>query len=209
MRIGIIGAGNVGGTLGRAWVKKGHEVKFGVPDPAGVKMQELLKRTGGASAGTVPAATAHGEVVVLATPWGAAQDAIQKAGNLKGKIILDCTNPIKEDLSGLSIGQTTSGGEQVAAWATGARVVKIFNTTGFENMANPLYGSAPITMFYAGDDKDAKAVAAGLARDVGFDPADAGPLSNARLLEPLAMLWIYLAVKQGERTAFAFQLIRR
>jgi predicted dinucleotide-binding enzyme len=210
MRIGVIGAGHVGGTLGAAWVKAGHEVMFGVPNPSSPKVLELLKKTAGrAKAGSVAATAAHGEVVVFATPWAATQDAIRQAGDLTGKVVLDCTNPVKDDLSGLTVGHTTSGGEQVAAWAGSDRVVKIFNTTGFENMAQPAYGGTAITMFFAGDDAAAKHVAAQLAREIGFDPVDAGPLANSRSLEQLAFLWIYLAIKQGHGTGFAFQLIHR
>jgi predicted dinucleotide-binding enzyme len=210
MRIGIIGAGNVGGTLGRAWVQSGHDVLFGVPDPASAKVRELVKGTGGkARAGSVAEAAAHGSVLVFATPWAATQDAVRKAGDLAGKVILDCTNPLKEDLSGLTIGHTISGGEQIAAWASSKRVVKIFNTTGFENMGRPSYGGTPITMFFAGDDAEAKAVAAQLAREIGFDPVDVGPLANARCLEPMGFLWIYLAIRQGHGTGIAYKLLHR
>ena len=210
MRIGVIGAGNVGGTLGRSWVQKGHDVVFGVPNPTARKMRELVKATGGkARAGSVAEAAAHGEVVAFATPWAATEDAVRQAGDLAGKVILDCTNPLKEDLSGLAVGHTTSGAEQVAAWASSQRVVKVFNTTGFENMAQPSYGGTAITMFFAGDDAQAKRVAAQLAQEMGFDPVDAGPLANARLLEPLALLWIYLAVKQGHGTGIAYKLVHR
>jgi predicted dinucleotide-binding enzyme len=210
MRIGVIGAGNVGGTLGRVWAEKDHDVMFGVPNPTSPKTQDLLKAiVGKVRAGSVAEAAAHGEVVVIATPWPATQDAVRKAGDLSGKVILDCTNPLKEDLSGLTVGHTTSGGEQVAAWASSKRVVKIFNTTGFENMARPSYGGTRITMFYAGDDAGAKRVAAQLAQEIGFDPVDAGPLANARVLEPLCFLWVYLAVKQGQGTGIAFQLLHR
>ena len=210
MRIGIIGAGNVGGTLGRAWAQKRHEVMFGVRQPKAPKTRTLLEQTGGGTtAGTVAEAAAHGSVVVLATPWNATRDALRSAGDLTGKILLDCTNPLKADQSGLEIGYTTSGGEQVAAWAKGARVVKIFNTTGFENMADPKYGGEAITMFFVADHAGAKGVAAQLARDLGFDPVDAGPLANARLLEPLAMLWMHLAFSQKQGTAIAFKVLRR
>ena len=209
MRIGIIGAGNVGGTLGRAWAERGHEVTFGSRDPNSRKIQDLIASTGGAGkAAAIPEAVASAEVVALATPWPATQAAVQNAGDLSGKILLDCTNPLAPDLS-LEFGHTTSGGEQVSAWARGARVVKIFNTTGFGNMADPSYGDQACTMFYAGDDSEAKAVAAQLAREIGFDPVDAGPLSNARLMEPLAVLWIYLAHVQGLGTSIAFKLLSR
>jgi 8-hydroxy-5-deazaflavin:NADPH oxidoreductase len=210
MRIGVIGAGNVGGTLGRAWAKSGHDVLFGVQHSTGPKVLALLADVGGrAKAVSVSEAATHGDVVVFATPWAATQDAVGKAGDLTGKVVLDCTNPLKADLSGLEIGHSTSGGEQVAVWASSSRVVKVFNTTGFENMANPAYGGVPITMFFAGDDAEAKAVAAQLAREIGFDPVDAGPLANARLLEPLGLLWIHLAIRQGHGTGIAVRLTRR
>jgi predicted dinucleotide-binding enzyme len=97
----------------------------------------------------------------------------------------------------------------VATWAPGARVVKVFNTTGANNMANPDFGGIAATMFYCGDDAEAKAAAARLAADLGFDPVDAGNLEQARLLEPLALLWIRLAYVQKQGREIAFKLLRR
>lgn len=208
MRIAVIGAGSVGGTLGRRWAAAGHEVVFGVRDPHSGKVKELLTASCNARAASITDAAAQSEVVVLATPWPAAPDAIRSAGDLRGKLLLDCTNPLKTGLS-LDVGHTTSGGEQVAGWAVGARVVKIFNTTGFGNMANPHYGEQAATMFYAGDDAEAKQIAARLATDLGFEAVDAGPLKNARLLEPLAALWIDLAMVRGQGRDIAFKLLRR
>lgn len=195
MHIAIIGAGNVGKTLGQGWSNKGHEVKYGSRNPEG---EEL----------SLSAAAAFGEVILLSVPWPGAHEALRNCGDLTGKVLLDCTNPLTADLN-LDIGQTTSGGEMVATWASGARVVKIFNTTGYANMANPTYPEGPVTMIYAGDDADAKRIAAQLATDLGFEPVDAGPLIKARLLEPLAALWIHLAVFQGLGPNFAFRLMRR
>ena len=111
MKIAIIGAGEVGGTLGRAWLKAGHEVMFGVQDPASVKTAELLASTnGGGRAGRVTEAARFGDVVAIATPWHATRIAIEEAGDLAGKIIIDSTNPLEPDLSALSVGNTTSGG---------------------------------------------------------------------------------------------------
>jgi predicted dinucleotide-binding enzyme len=209
MTIGIIGAGSVGGTLGTGWAGKGHSVLFGVRDPSASSVKELLGRAGAsAKAGSATDAAAC-DVVVLATPWDATQSAIQSAGDLKGKVLLDCTNPLLPDLSGMAIGTTTSGGEKVSEWAPGTRVVKVFNTTGFGNMANPIYGTDRNTMLYCGDDSSAKQTAAELAGDLGFDPVDAGPLTQARLLEPLALLWITLALKQGLGLNIAFKLMHR
>ena len=210
MKIAIIGAGNVGGILGKGWAKAGHEVVFGVRDPADPKWKDLLAAAGGPTkAARVRDAAATAEVIVLTVPWGAAEDALKNAGNLKGKILLDCTNPLKPDLSGLTHGWTSSGGEQVAAWAPGARVVKIFNTTGFGNIANPVYAEGAAMMLYCGDDPAAKKTAARLARELAFEPYDAGPLQEARLLEPFALTWIHLAIVQKLGTNFAFLLKKR
>ncbi|HEY7544107.1 MAG TPA: NADPH-dependent F420 reductase [Blastocatellia bacterium] len=208
MKIAIIGSGNVGGSLGRVWAAKGHEIAFGARDPNSEKAKALASTTG-AQVLNIADAARDAEVVVLATPWEATAQAIEQAGDLAGKIIIDCTNPLLSDLSGLSIGHTDSAGETVARLAKGARVVKAFNTTGAGNMLDPRYGDQAADMFICGDDEDAKRVVAGLAQEAGFEAVDAGPLSNARLLEPMAMLWIFLALKKGWGTNFAFKLLRR
>jgi len=209
MNIGIFGAGNVGGTLGKGWAKKGHTVRYGVREPKSAKTQAVVEATGaGASAAGMAELSGWSEVLVLATPWPATRDALGQAGELSGKVLLDCTNPLNEKL-GLDVGYSTSGAEIVAGWAPGARVVKIFNTTGSPNMANPKYGGEAATMFYCGDDGEAKQIAHQLAADIGFDPVDAGGLTQARLLEPLAMLWISMAVLQKKGTGMALKLMRR
>jgi hypothetical protein len=133
--------------------------------------------------------------------------AHNRAGDLGGKIVVDCTNPIGAD--GLVVGTTTSAGELAAGWAQGAVVVKAFNTTGSGNMENPRYGDRAVTMFICGDDSQAKAVVGSLAEQIGFDVIDTGPLKAARYLESMAMLWVHLAYNQGFGTDFAFKLIRR
>jgi predicted dinucleotide-binding enzyme len=213
MKIGIIGAGNVGGTLGKRWAAAGHQVKFGVRNPSDPKVSDLLKTCGpSASAGPIADLPAFAEVIVLTTPWEGAKLAVESAGNLAGKILVDCTNPVAMGanlMAGLTLGHSTSAGEQVASWAKGARVVKAFNTTGAGNMANPKFGTTPSVMFVAGDDAAAKKTVIQLSNDLGFETLDAGPLSQARLLEPLAMLWISLAYAQGLGPNFAFSLLRR
>jgi predicted dinucleotide-binding enzyme len=209
MRIAVIGIGMVGGTLGRRWAREGHEVMFGVREPSSEKVGQLLADSGeNAKAGSVAEAAAFGEVVVLATPWAGTEDAIRTAGDLSGKIVLDCTNPLAPDMSGL-VGDR-SAAEQVASWARGAKVVKIFNSTGFKNMDDPRYGDDRVTMLYCGDDAEAKKVAAGLAEGLGFEPVDAGPLAEARSLEYLALLWIHLAYGPAKLgPGIAFKLVRR
>lgn len=208
MKIAIIGTGSVGSALGRGLAKAGHEVVFGVRDPGKPQVGQLVEETGG-RADAVAAAAAGAEVVVLAMPWGSTQDVIQSAGGLDGKIVFDCINPLKPDLSGLDTGSARSAAEQVASWAPGARVVKVFNSTGAGNMADPRYGEDRATMFYCGDDPGAKEVAARLAADLGFEPVDAGPLSASYLLEHFAMLWIHLAYGKGMGRNIAFKLMQR
>jgi 8-hydroxy-5-deazaflavin:NADPH oxidoreductase len=210
MKIAIIGAGNVGGTLGRAWAKKGHEIFFGVRHPQDDKTRQLLQSIGPkAQAGTVAEAAASGEVIVLATPWQGTEAAIRAAGDLHGKTVMDCTNPLKPDISGLEVGFTTSGAERVAQWAVGAKVFKAFNTTGSNNMADPVINGIRTVMFVCGDDETTKPVVMQLAADIGFDAVDAGKLAQARLLEPWAMLWISLAFRGGLGRDFGFALLRR
>ncbi len=210
MKIGIIGAGNVGGALGRGWSRKGHEVFYGVRHPQDDDTRKLLRESGPAArAGSPAEAGEFAQVVVLATPWAAAEAALKSVGKLKGKVLIDCTNPLKPDLSGLEIGHTTSAAECVRDWAPGTRVVKAFNTTGFNNMADPIIRGISTVMFVCGDDAAAKSTALQLAADLGFDAVDAGALVIARLLEPLAMLWIHLAFGQKMGREFGFALLRR
>jgi predicted dinucleotide-binding enzyme len=198
----------VGGVLGRRWAEAGHQVTFGARNPNDPKTQSEAKAAAAVVAGVAEAAKGA-DVVVLAVPWPAVPATLAAAGDLAGKVVLDCTNPLTPDLSGLAVGPGTSGGEQVARLAPGTKVVKIFNTTGAPNMANPRYGDTGLTMLYAGDDPGAKKAAAALAADLGFEPVDAGPLTAARLLEPLALLWITLAIRQKMGPDFAFHLVRR
>lgn len=210
MRIAIIGAGNVGGTLGRMWAAKDHEVAFGIRRPNDAKVQALLTATGKrARAASVKDAVSGAEVVVLATPWNAIEAAIRDAGDLRGKVVVDATNPLKSDLSGLTIGHSTSAAEQVVGWAPGARVVKAFNTIGAVHMADPRFGTQRASMFICGDDASAKATVARLAGELGFDPVDCGPLTQARLLEPLALLWISMAYAYGAGPNIGFALLRK
>ena len=198
MKIAMIGAGNVGGTLGKRFSEQGHDVVYGVPDPS--KHANL-------NALAVPDAVKRADVVLLAAPWSAAKDAIDSAGDLSGKILIDATNPIKATFDGMIDG--ASAAEQISHWAKGARVVKAFNTVGFGIMANPLFADGAASMLVAGDDGDAKKIAMQLAKDIGFEPVDAGPLEQAKYLEDFAWLWISMAVKYGQGREMAFHLMKR
>jgi hypothetical protein len=204
-RIAVLGAGNVGGALGRIWLSKGHQVTFGLPDPQ-KKRRDIVA---GAQIATNKEAVAESEVVVLSVPWPAAQDAIRSSGDLDHKILIDCTNPLTPDLKGLALGTTTSAAETVAVWARTSRIVKAFNTIGAANYGNAQFGTERADGFYCGDDQDAKNVVKPLIEDIGLNPVDVGPLRNARALEPLALLWIDLAVNQGQGPNHGFKLLRR
>lgn len=210
MKIGIVGAGNVGGALGTRWARNGHQVTFTSRDPESPEMKALLAQAGGnASATAARSLTQTSDVIVLAVPWPAAKDAVQSLGDVRGKILIDAINPLLPDLSALTLGTTTSAAEQISGWAAGAKVVKAFNTVGSNIMADAAFGEAKPVLFYCGDDAKAKDVVNGLAKELGFDARDAGPLTQARLLEPLALLWISLAFAQGYGREIAFQFLRR
>jgi 8-hydroxy-5-deazaflavin:NADPH oxidoreductase len=207
VEIAIIGPGSVGGQLARGWARKGHKIMFGARDPGGTGLAPLLKETGGTALRVADAVKAA-EVVVLATPWGATLDLVSQL-DLAGKVVVDATNPLLPDLGGLAVGRDTSGAEEVQKAARGAKVVKCFNTTGANNYLAPSFPGGTAAMLYCGDDAGAKARVRTLGADLGFDMIDVGPLVRARLLEPLALLWITLAYPQGMGREIAFGLLRR
>ena len=225
MHIAILGSGNVGGTLGRRWATLGHDVAFGVRDPqrgaAAVKGGSGDNSLPDHARVTTPAQALRddtgwrADVLLLATPWPAVPAALAELGPgaLDGIVLLDATNPLGAGLRLETGPGGASGAEQVQALAPGARVVKVFNTTGFDNMRDPAYNGVASVMFYAGDDSAAKQVAHQLASALGFDAVDAGPLQRARELEHLAVLWISLAMGVGGTPSLgrsiAFQLMRR
>ena len=137
----------------------------------------------------------------MATQYPDAAAALASLGDISGKIVIDTTNPLKPDLSGLTIGHETSAGEEIQRAFPAARIVKAFNTTGYNIMASPPPGAL---MLVAGNDAEARATAIALAGAIGFDARDAGPIERARLMEPLAMLWITLAYRQGFGRDYAF-----
>jgi predicted dinucleotide-binding enzyme len=205
MNIIIVGSGNVGRALGAGWRKAGHRVTFAVREIDGQKAASLraenfavLRRTSAASAG---------DIIVLAIPWAAVEDTIAALGPLGGKVLIDCTDPVRNPRQ-LAVGFDDSGGETIAR-LTGARVVKAFSTTGAGNMADSRYPNGKLMMAVAGDDAAAKQTVMSLASDLGFDPVDTGPLTMCRYLEPLAMIWINLAYTQGLGPGIGFALLRR
>ena len=128
---------------------------------------------------------------------------------LTGKILIDCTNPVKGDLSGVSVGHSTSAAEQIQSWAPACTVVKAFNQVGFNIMADPLLEDRRAVLFIAGDIASANSTVESLATELDFEVVVMPSLSDARLLEPLAMIWISMAYKLGYGRDFAFSMIKR
>ena len=208
MRIAIIGTGNVGGAIARGLKGKGHDVTLGARDPQGAEVAALAIGTSAAVALPGEAAAAA-ELVILALPWGVAEAAIKALGDLSGKTVIDCMNPLgmADGALGLTLGHTTSGGEIVAGWLPGAHVVKTLNQAGAEIIAQNDHLPHRPVMFMAGDSEAAKAQAATLLTDLGFEALDAGDLAKSRLLEPFGMVWINQALFRGKGRAWAFAAV--
>ncbi len=203
MRITILGAGNIGLAAGSKWKEKGHAVTFGVRDPQSQKAWNAINI--GAKVCTFQEAVADAEVILIAIPFGIADEVIKGIElDWEGKIIIDATNPVA-----VSTDPFVSGAEAISAWTGNGDVVKAFNTTGVGNMINPVYDGKPIETFICGDESASKKVVAGLAEDLGFKVVDVGGLENALLLENLARLWITMAYKLGKGPNFAFTLVHR
>jgi 8-hydroxy-5-deazaflavin:NADPH oxidoreductase len=211
MKIAVIGTGQVGSVLGTRWAHNGHQIVFGSRTPTSQRVLGLVEKAGPNATATSPAqAVMDAEIVVLAIKYAAVETVIKQLGDLSGKIIIDPNNPLNGDVSGLTLGTTTSAGEEIARLIPQAPVVKAFNMTGaIGNMANPIYGDQRLSMLICGDDEQAKAVVAGLVTELGFEVVDCGPMTSARYLEPMAMLWITLAGKMGLGGNIGFRLLTR
>lgn len=209
MEIAVIGTGSVGAVLGRRWAGAGHRVVFGSRRPDDPEIVELVQSAGSSASAAPPEAAAAGaQVVVLAVPGDRAAEIASSLGDLTGKVVVDCTNPILPGLSGLSVAGDDSGAEVLQRALPGIPVVKTLNTTGAGNMDDPVYPRGPLAMFVCGDDEAARATVAGLVEELGFQAVDCGPLRTSRYLEPLAMLWITLA-SRGLGRDFGFLLTTR
>jgi len=194
VRIAIIGAGNVGGGLARAFRAVGHYVIFGVRDPASAKTRAALDAAPGATATGAAEAVRGADVVVFALRWDAAAQTIPTIGALDGRIVIDAMN---------RFGTPRSTAEDLVELLPGAKVAKCFNTIGAENFATARDRAVKAAMFVAGDDADAKRAALDLAAEIGFQAEDAGPLANARALEDMVKVWLSLAGIHGRGVAFA------
>jgi 8-hydroxy-5-deazaflavin:NADPH oxidoreductase len=196
MRIAIIGAGNVGGGLGRAFVAAGHDVVFGVRDPDSTKTMAALAEIPEAVALSPADAVSRADVVVFALRPVAVPAIVATLPSLAGRIVIDAMNRFDGDP-----GRSTT--QDLAALLPGAKLAKAFNTIGFENLANAGTRAAKAAMFVAGDDPEAKRVAMGLATEIGFVAEDAGGLANAKPLEEMVRVWLALAAVHGRGVGFA------
>jgi hypothetical protein len=186
----LIGTGNVGAALGERFAAVGHRVVYGSRTPAAAAVQDLVRRTGQGAIAALPAeAAAMAEVVVLAVPWDAVGEVVRSLGDLGGKIVVDPTNPRATAADGLrDYALPTSNAERIQGWAPDAKVVKAFNTLGSETMLDPASAGGPVTIPVIGDDRAAKAVVVELARAIGLEGIDVGPLRHARIVEGLHYL---------------------
>jgi predicted dinucleotide-binding enzyme len=210
---GILGSGPVGQTLATGLRAKGHRVKIGSRTPA--KLGEFSAKTG-IESGTFADAAKWGEHLVLAVKGTAADAALNEAGaaNLRGKLVIDTTNPItdappEDGVLQYFTGPNSSLMETLQAAYPGARFVKAFNSVGCDLMVDPDFGGVRPTMFYCGNDASAKAIVAGVIAQLGWEAADMGGARAARVIEPLAVLWCITAFRSDTWDKHAFHLLRR
>jgi predicted dinucleotide-binding enzyme len=214
MKIGMLGSGDVGQSLGLGFVSLGHEVMMGSREPGKNDIKAWKAKAGAkASAGTLAEAAAFGEMAVVATLWSGTENAIRLAGpaRLAGKVVVDVTNPLlfrPNAPPDLAVGGRDSACEQVQRWLPRARVVKAFNTVNYAHMFKPSFPGGPPDMFICGNDAAAKELISGICRDFGWGVIDMGGIEAARLIEPLAMVYILNAIRTGNWDC-AFKLLKK
>ncbi len=203
MNITVIGTGNMGSAFVKQLTRAGHKVIVTA------RNLEKAEAVAAANPGATPRALANAaeqaEVIVLATGYADAVAALKSVGSIQGKVVIDITNPLTADYMGLTIGHTTSAAEEIAQAVPEAKVVKAFNTVFAQVLAEGAdFGNGHrVPVYFAGDDAAAKTTVSSLIESIGFAPVDAGPLKNARYLEPLAGLNIYFGYGAGQGTAIA------
>ena len=206
MNIAIIGSGNVGSALGSSLVSAGHRVTVTARDS--VKATTVAVQIGASVVPSALAAAEAADVIVLAIPYGAVESVAKEiAAAVSGKVVIDTTNPLKADYSGLATDGGPSGAERIAAQLPGARVVKAFNTLFASIQADTAVHGQTVDGLIAADDADAKTTVAELMKAIGLRPVDAGPLAGARELESLAWLNIALQLRTGGSWKSSFVLI--
>jgi predicted dinucleotide-binding enzyme len=203
MNITILGAGNMGSALAKQFTRVGHTVRITARNLD--KARAVATANHGAKAFPASEAIAGSDVVILATGYADAVPALRSLGSLDGKVVIDITNPLTPDYMGLTIGHDTSAAEEIAKAFPKTEVVKVFNTLFAQVVADgtPFVNDQAVPAFFAGDSERAKATAKALIESIGFQPVDAGPLKNARYLEPLGGLNIYFGYGAGKGTSIA------
>ena len=205
MDIAIIGTGNVGGALATKWAHAGHTILLGVRNASNFKGTHLLDNPN-TSIHNIHDAVANAQVILLATPAPAAIEVAKSLGNTQGKVIIDSMN-IVMGRGPAGFHNTT---DAILANTASDAVIKCFNTTGFNNMANTVYSGMHIDNFVAGDDANAKTIAQQLSNDAGFENCyDVGGNDKFQLMEQFAFFWINLAIFQKEGREIAFKLLKR
>lgn len=211
MKIGILGSGLMGGTLGRLWSACGHDVTFAYSQND--DRRQAMAREAGATSGTVSHAVSGADAVLLSVHWSQTTDVLDQAGNLSDMTVLNCCVPLDDTNQDLVVGRTTSGAEELARMRPDAHWVSCFSTNPSESF-DPVFrrkGQTPAPQVLTCTDHDgARAVAFDLIRDIGFDPLDCGPLRNARFVEPFAMATVELAYVQpgGPALTYRFEKLR-
>lgn len=211
MRIGILGSGLMGGKLGTIWARAGHEVVFSYSRREGTLKKLARDAKGNARAGTPHEAAQEADAVLLAVHWSRVDDVLKQAGDLSGTLIVTCSMPMNADDTDLVIAHTSSGAEELARKVPKARLVSAFNTVPSEVLFGVFEGRRKVakpSLVYCGDDARSKRIAAGLIRDVGFEPVDAGPLRMARYTEPFTLLIARLAYEGGGGPELAYRFER-
>lgn len=205
MKIGIIGTGNVGSTLAERLVASGHKVVLGVRDVNNFKGKDLLNGNEAITAKPIRDVVSESEVIIIAATPASVKSIAESMGNVSNKVIIDVMNSVFEKPEPYS--NTT---EALLALTNCKDIVKCFNTTGFENMADTIYGGIKIDMFMAGDSEKGKEVARKLSIDIGYEKCyDFGGNDKFQLIEQFAMCWINLAIMQGNGRNIAFKILKR
>lgn len=212
--IAIIGAGDFGLAMGHAIGRTGRPFCFGVRDIAGVAAAvDAIRKLDGLKSCKgvlgIEAAVHSADLVILAIPYGIAASLVQSIRDWGGKVLVDCTNPLKAGLTGLEVGHNNSAAEEIARHAVNANVVKAFSTLSAYVLEHPTFGTGRAFLPVCGDDADARARVIDLGRLMGFDVVDIGPLTHARYIEPYAMLGIQLAVQRRYGHGFALGVLQR
>jgi predicted dinucleotide-binding enzyme len=211
MRIAFLGYGNVGAPLADRLQRLGHEVTLAASDPGSDGVRKALGRNGSLKVGAPRAAVGAAEIVFLATPFQANAEVVTAvAGELEGKVLVDCTNPVGPGLRH-GLDSRESGSQAVQKLAPAARVVKAFSIYGFENFedsAYPGYAVKPV-MLFCGDDAGAKRVVGELIAELGFEPLDAGGLEQALHLEHMTLLWVRMVRVNGASPHTVWARLRR